>query len=833
MTSIILGGLALLGINLSNNNGDNISQKSQNITTDNINYNTNISGNINYNTNISGKINKIQKHQADNLKKSIEKNKPEFLNQFDELTFDNINTPVSTTESNITINGMNQSLQRNLDIVNGYSNLNDALDYNVVTKDKFTHNNMTPSTTKRDFTTDSNNSQRRLEYTTGVSNFYVPKQEKYHLFEPMKNLSYVNGMPVMIDRLDGRYITSFKNNNGNLPFQNNVFVKPGLDGQNRDGLGAVYRVNPKTVDELRSENNQKMTYDNKPLETIKKGELRGIDFNLTKFKLPDFRETKFNNLVQGRSQYDAPKKTGNFTDIDTMRGDMEIGYHGPANNSNMGNAPNKNTSKYEKAKKENFYNDPTHSIVGVNNKPILQNKSSFTNCETQRVSTNTTQTGSMYNNNGGSYVLDPKDVPLTTNKELLLNGDTNLGLVGSQQQGNYIFSNDMILPTTSRQITSHNIVLGTRSENNNVNLIPTDSMKPTINQTTLTYKGGHINPVEKGHNLMLTDSMKPTINQTTLTYRGGHTNPTEKGHNVMLTDSMKPTINQTTLTYKGGHINPTEKGHNVMLTDSMKPTINQTTLTYKGGHINPVEKGHNVMLTDSMKPTINQTTLTYKGGHINPVEKGHNVMLTDNMKPTINQTTLTYKGGHINPVEKGHNVMLTDSMKPTIKQTTENNLYEGPLYGTDNYSGYTRDLKDSAKVTIKQTTFLTDYTGGIKTDVENQISHDSANNMTIKDKREILTFNRPANGKSDKNGPQLNKNTVKFNNKKTSIFYISNPRKGLDNIVMPSQNQSYIDNTFKNIKPQLSYGDYSTNNVFINTLDDNPLVNDLLHQKNY
>jgi hypothetical protein len=226
-----------------------------------------------------------------------------------------------------------------------------------------------------------------------------------------------------------------------------------------------------------------------------------------------------------------------------------------------------------------------------------------------------------------------------------------------------------------------------------------------------------------------------------------------------------------------------------------------------------------------MKPTINQTTLTYKGGFVNPTEKGHNVMLTDSMKPTINQTTLSYKGGHTNPVEKGHNVMLTDSMKTTIRQTTENNLYEGPLYGTDNYSGYTRDLKDSAKVTIKQTTFLTDYTGGIKTDVENQISHDSANNMTIKDKREILTFNRPANGKSDKNGPQLNKNTIKFNNKKTSIFYISNPGKGLDNIVMPSQNQSYIDSTFKNIKPQLSYGDYSTNNVFINTLDDNPLVN--------
>ena len=80
------------------------------------------------------------------------------------------------------------------------------------------------------------------------------------------------------------YIASNKNNNGNLPFQTNVRVMPGIGTENQQGISQVYRVNPRTVDELRSEINQKVSYNNKPLETIKKGEMRGPDFNLTKYK---------------------------------------------------------------------------------------------------------------------------------------------------------------------------------------------------------------------------------------------------------------------------------------------------------------------------------------------------------------------------------------------------------------------------------------------------------------------------------------------------------------------------------------------------------------------
>ena len=50
---------------------------------------------------------------------SLKEHAAEYLNQFDDLKFDNVCGPVSINQSNNT--GINNSLQRNLDFVNGYS----------------------------------------------------------------------------------------------------------------------------------------------------------------------------------------------------------------------------------------------------------------------------------------------------------------------------------------------------------------------------------------------------------------------------------------------------------------------------------------------------------------------------------------------------------------------------------------------------------------------------------------------------------------------------------------------------------------------------------------
>ena len=116
-------------------------------------------------------------------------------------------------------------MQKAINFYNGYSNVQDDLNYQVISKEQFTHKNMTPNTSRRDYTiADDSRATRRLEAFTGVNDNWVPKQEKYPLFEPMKNLTYVQGMPVFTDYMDDRYLASNKNNNGNLPFENNVFL---------------------------------------------------------------------------------------------------------------------------------------------------------------------------------------------------------------------------------------------------------------------------------------------------------------------------------------------------------------------------------------------------------------------------------------------------------------------------------------------------------------------------------------------------------------------------------------------------------------------------------
>ena len=826
MESILLGGLALAGFNTSKPEEKKI-QKKKNLDDS-------------YGSNISDKINKIEKNQANNLKNSIQQNRPEFLKQFDELTFDNMADPVPITDSHMTITGINNSLQRGLDLNNGYSNLQDSLNYGVVSKEHFTHNNMTPNTSKRDYTLNSEHSSRKLEAFTGVSDYWVAKKEKKHLFEPMKDLTYVNGMPVMTDYLDDRYLASNKNNMGNLPFQNNVKVRPGLDGDVRQGLGTVYRINPRTVDELRGEHNQKVTYENKPLETIKKGEYRAPDYNLTKFKLPDFREVGFEDLVQGRSQMEGSRKTGKYTDINTQRGDNDVNYSGHAYIPTMGEGPSKNKTKFEPSKRQENYNDPTHAVVAVNVKPVMQNKGSYVNRETQRASMKATEVGPAFDNNGASYVLDPNYVPLTTMRELMIHGNTNLGVAGSQQKANYVFSNDMVLPTTTRETTSHDIVLGAKGENNTGISQPTDQARKTTKETTLGYRGGFANPTEKTGASQFTDSAKITTKETTLSYRGGFANPTEKTGASQFTDSAKTTTKETTLSYKGGFANPTEKTGASYFTDSAKITIKQTTLhTTPGVNVaSLVSAGYAKDYDDIAKTTIKQTTLhNTPGMNVTGVEAqmGYTRDEKDTAKITVKQTTLyTTPGMNVTGVEAqmGYTRDEKDTARTTIKQTTENNNYQGHIRGTDNHTGYTRDVNDKARTTIKETTHLQDYTGGLHGEVDGQTSHMATDNICIDERREITTFNRTSGGGANLAGPQINKNNVKMNNKKTSVYYVTNAGKAFDQSVMPSRAQPYQNNTFENKKSQLTYGDYRTNNVFINTLKDNPLVNDIYHQKN-
>ena len=723
---------------------------------------------INYSTNIKDSMDKIEYNQArQNFRK------PEYLQQFDDLMFDNIGDPVGVNDSYNTLIGQNASLKRDIMAKNNFSFFEGEQDgtYNVVSNDNFVHNNMFPSTTQRDVDKSIGYSQRKMETFTGSSNNIVMKQAKEHLFEPFKDLTYVFGAPVNTDLMKQRYLASNKNNMGNLPFSSKARILPGIEGAVQQGTYSVYRINPPTVDQLRIDDNKKISYLNKPLETIKKGDARGLDFNPTKYKLPDFREQKFSDLVANRADVERQRQDGVYTNMNSQRGEDEYYQPGPSINSTMGDGPDMRKTCFETSKKESYNNDNSHSVVDNSYKPVFTNAKSYAVCDNQRTSVNTKYNG---------------------------------GIMLATQA--YSSMQDTAKPTT-KQSTSHNIVSNIKPAMQDTYSNVTDCAKPTTKQTTSHNIVSNIKPdsYETYSNKM--DNAKPTIKQTT-------------SHNIIT--NFKPDSYET---YSN-------------VTDCAKPTIKQTTSHNIITNFKPDTYESYSNVTDCAKPTTKQTTSHNIITNVKPDAYETYTSVTDNARNTIKQTTeATQYIGAIN--DNYTNISyneLEDNAKATIKETTV--IIPQPIANANRESSkiYSRTVDDIAKYTIKPSTIDNNYISNIRTDVNAQISHDSANNMTANICREaVVTFNRPANGKADLHGPYIDRNNVELADT-IHYSYAGNPFKPLDHSVAPTLSNDQIKdiNRIKtNSKPTNQTVSYYINSNYINTLGKNPFVNDLYHQKNY
>ena len=880
-----------------------------------------------YNSNISDKMNEIERIQATKKYSNVE-----FLNQFDDLRFDNISVPVGINEAFTTSKGLDPSLQRNLDFTNGYSQFaHNDMHYDVVDTHQFTHNNMIPNTTKRDFDINSDRTQRKLETFTGNFEHYTFKKEKHHLFEPMADLTYINGMPSITNVIDNRFIPSNKNNYGNTPFQTNVKVRPGIDKDNQEGNYSVYRILPKNIDVLRSDTNQKISYNSITNEAIKKGEIRGPDPNITKFKMPDFRETHFDDLLPSKSQVDGPKQIGNYTNVTSMRNEQEHYNPGHAVNTSIGSGPNKNKTNFSESKKENYLNDNSHSVGSVYIKPVMTNAKSYTAYENQRFTTNINYEAPVMSNQSG-YTVDYKDVPLTTVRELMIYNDNILG--ANSEQKSYVFSNDMILPITNRQTNSHSIVTNpintvkqhmiynndqvktTNRQTNSHNIVSNavgeikqaktyneDQAKPTIRQTNFHNLVSNAVGEIKQAKTYNEDQAKPTIRQTNFHNLVSNAVGENKQAKIYNEDQAKPTIRQTNFHNLVSNAVGENKQAKIYNEDQAKPTIRQSNfhnlVSNAVGKVNQT-KTYN---EDLAKPTIRQTTLINNhNGILSNVNNESTYVrdLYDRAKITIREQTedtvhITHAKAnnnegtyvrdlyekaktttreqiedtvHITHAKANNNEGtyvrdLNDKAKMTIRQQTENTEHITHAKANNNEGTYVRDLNDKAKITIKETTIVSTPGGGVNNtnmgnytnlmddmrttiketthlenyegakhgEIEAPISHEASKNMCIDDRREISTYNRTPNGKGDLNGPYIDRDNVKLN-EPILFSYVPHPHKTLDHSVMPTTSRETIEKIYSMSKPVIETSSYYVNPYFINTLKNNPLVNDIYHQKN-
>ena len=758
---------------------------------------------IKYGSNMEGNIRAIERNQA-----RQDFSKPEYLNQFDDLRFDNVSNPVGENDTYNTLLGLNSSVRKNLEIRDNYSyfNSNENGTYNVVPDNQLTHNNMMPNTTQRDVNKSVDFSQRKLEAFTGSNKNLIQKKEKVPLFEPMKDLSWVHGAPVMSGELQQRYLPSNKNNNGNLPFENKVRVLPGLGNQVQEGRNAVYRMNPVNVDKLRSNINQKVSYENKPLETIKKGEMRGPDFNLTKFKLPDFRETDFGDLIPNCAVVPKEKKEGIYTNMHTDRGDKEIYMPGPGIMISMGDGPDLGKTKFATAKKETFMNDNERNIQDVNNKPVFTNIKSWTNDDNQRASTNYDYKGPVQYATT-TYSLNYNDIAKKTIKETTSHDIvSNFTNVNSNPQ--YIKNNDMA-KNTIKQTTSHDIVSNFSNVNSNPQYLKNNDMaKTTIKQMT--------------------------SHDTVSNFSNVNSNPQYLKNN----DTAKTTIKQmtshdTVSNFSNVNSNPQYLKNN----DTAKTTIKQMTSHNIVSNFNSVNANSQYLKNnDTAKMTTKQMTSHNIVSNVNSIHSNSQYLKNNDVaKPTMkeNVEATKYIGIAGDNFDNATYTQLEDTMRPTIKQSTSVPVPVSNIYMSSGVN-YSRNPEDKTRDTIKQTIINNNYIGNIKNIVEGGISHVASSNMHQNLCREKTTYNRPANAKSDQMGPMFNKETFEPN-QPLLYGYTGNAHRGLDQTVMATLSREEILNINEirtNSKPIIDTSTYYINNNFINTLKDNPYVNDLYHQKN-
>jgi len=923
-----------------------------------------------YNNNISNKINKATINQAKKVKESG------FASQFDTIMLDNVGPPVSANQSN-TIrkdgnNGYNLTLQRDIDFKNEYSEFGKTqMHYDVVPQIEMMTSNMQPHSSKRDLTNYNQDNTHVLGLHTGVDEFYKSKDtfDPVTLFEPMKDLTFVNGAPVMTELLEERYIPSYKNNNGDLPFQNNMKVRPGLHGEVQQP-NAVIRIMPKTTDEIRSKSNQKVSYKAAKIEAVKKGEKRSASYNLTKYKLPTHRERDMDDYLPNKSEVNKSVMPGKYKEINTNRS-TSMNVVGHAHNSSKGVVKN---GKVTESSKVVYANDSiSRSVSNVNNKPVLQNKNSFRNNENERTTSTHNIHGNATSTNKGSYALDTKDVPLTTLRQLMIDGDTNIGITNNNTNSTYVFSKDCVMPTNNRVTTVHNMNNGNVAPTNTKSYIidKNDKTKATIRQTTehLTRVGavnpdmregyqlnendiaqntirqttehmsriGTANPdMREGHYFNDNDVAKSTIKQTTehMNVLGAMNPEVKEGHYFNKDDLAKNTLRQTTehTTFNGNVNSQVKKNQYYSKLDKAKETIRQTTecnnmetaiqpavggpnyvnykdtpninirnttthssyvsntnraqgnnpymhnmnnkarptiksntiyqvpeinmaLTSAGNVLHHTDKAKSTIrqstlhstqdgragnetgtvgyardLVDKAKATIKQTTLSQtQGGRVgtDTGNVGYARDLTDKAKPTIKSSTLhSTQGGRAGKAEGGELYVRDekDIAKPTIKQTTLHSTQGGRLGKTNGNSQYVRDKTDKARITIKQTTLLKDYTGPLNAEVEKNMSQQAEQNMTIDERKEILTYNRPAGPKSDLGGRVISKKNIRLKEEN----YSDRINYGYDK---SNSNSGHLNQSYTRTKEILNNPNYRINDDFINTLNNNPLVNDLRHQK--
>ena len=526
----------------------------------------------------------------------------------------------------------------------------------------------------------TNGYKNKLDIHTGKSEFNFHKKETKNFFKPNKDISFVNGTPHYLNKIEDRFIKS-TNRNTELPFEQ-IKVARGVGQSYGDsGKGGFHQfeindlVRPKNVDELRVLSNPKKTY-SEPIQSGKHIDKRASSAAVGKYRPDTFYLNNKSRWNKTNGAYLKGKSSEKFINKPTNRtiSKQIVGHAGPASKKNPSKRGN-----YKKSTNNNYkYDSPANPAnAGSWNIKKTGNKENFQSV----VKVDDNYDISSYGKDG--MKLPPNERDTTQNKTVITNLVEAVKAVIAPLQ-------DKMKRTKKQNIEGNPNIKGYMNSSipSKVTVYdPNDIAKTTIKETTeINEHDGHINGPKKITVYDPNDIARTTIKETTEnnsmeTQIKGATKLTVYDPN----DIAKTTIKETL-------IHDTRTGN-------IQVERNKKQMDYKFA---------------SAKKTMKETTI-------------------DN----VHHSNLSYVKGD------GKGYLSTKYFAPsTLKQLTSDKEYGGNISSAINDKGGYLSNKFYAPATQKQSTSDNDYTGTANSSNKNLMDYTSMLNAETNPNKEIIAQGR-------------------------------------------------------------------------------------------
>jgi len=356
----------------------------------------------------------------------------------------------------------------------------------TVDSNHFNHNNMKPffgSKVKQASVTDSSYLMDNMQ---GSGSEHVAKKEQETLFKPVKNLGWNNGTPSSSDFVQSRMNAGVSKNN-TKPWEE-IRVAPGLnqgygtEGSNGFNSALESRGDwiDKSVDELRTVNNPKLTYDGVTLGGKHNVTNRGIEGRVEQHKPDTFYNNTQDRYLTTTGSHIAPKAQSEQMLGNTTRNETSTEYYGAKSHDNGGSYV---TGKYNPGFKQQLKKKQIGVAYGGDHMRN-NNKKSYNILPNARSTTEENKFFGTLMGIAKEVIMPIRETIRPSRKENVIGNLNSVGNVGVRVN-HYVKNNDKAR-TTTKETTSSNERLANIGNGISGTGYLTNSQTPANTQRTTT-----------------------------------------------------------------------------------------------------------------------------------------------------------------------------------------------------------------------------------------------------------------------------------------------------------------------------------------------------------